>query len=130
MTPTPGQIPGFWTPLVARKDGRRVWVLAKELVYSSGIYEAPPSILVPVGFCSDFASIPRIFWIVIPPDGSYTAAAVLHDFLYDETDIPRSLADGIFLEAMKVSGTPWIARWMMWLAVRLFGGFCRKVTPN
>lgn len=121
MNPTPGRIPGFWTPLIARKEGRRVWVLAQDLVYASAIEEAPPSILVPAGFRSDFATIPRFLWSIIPPDGTYTAAAVLHDFLYSENRIPRWVADSIFCEAMKQSGTPWVARWPIWMAVRIFG---------
>jgi len=39
-------------------------------------------ITVPAGFDTDYASIPRIFWPIYPPDGEYAPAAILHDFLY------------------------------------------------
>src|SRR5678810_817023 len=37
---------------------------------------------VPAGFCTDFASIPRIVWPVIPPRGRFNRAAFVHDLLY------------------------------------------------
>ncbi|WP_250530524.1 DUF1353 domain-containing protein, partial [Caballeronia sp. ATUFL_F1_KS4A] len=30
-----------------------------------------PTVIVPTGFVTDLASIPRIFWSVLPPDGDY-----------------------------------------------------------
>src|SRR5262245_55189884 len=40
------------------------------------------AVTVPVGFVTDFASIPRIFWSALPPDGRYTYPAIVHDYLY------------------------------------------------
>src|SRR5437868_748210 len=39
-------------------------------------------IVVPAGFVTDFASIPRAFWSGMSPHGQYSRAAVLHDYLY------------------------------------------------
>lgn len=36
----------------------------------------------PAGMTTDFASIPRVFWPVLPPDGEYAFAAVIHDDCY------------------------------------------------
>lgn len=40
-------------------------------------------ISVPAGFVTDLATIPRIFWTLLPPDGKYAKAAIIHDYLYD-----------------------------------------------
>ena len=78
--------------------------------------------LVPAGFVTDFASIPRLFWRVLPPTGSYGKAAVIHDYLYRTGAFTRSICDGIFLEAMCELGVPGWKRRVMFRAVRLFGG--------
>ncbi|EOD5071623.1 TPA: DUF1353 domain-containing protein [Salmonella enterica subsp. enterica serovar Enteritidis] len=38
-------------------------------------------ISVPAGFVTDLATVPRIFWTLLPPDGKYTKAAIIHDYL-------------------------------------------------
>mgnify|MGYP006267096605 CR=1 FL=1 len=83
-------------------------------------------IVAPSGFETDFASVPRILWNLFPPDGSYTAAAIIHDFMYRKTKFHRSQCDAIFLEAMKACRTGWFSRHIMWSAVRLFGWAARK----
>lgn len=61
-------------------------------------YEA---VTVPPGFVTDFASIPRIFWSVLRPDGEYAYAAVVHDYLYWMQTRSREEADHIFKMAME-----------------------------
>lgn len=56
---------------------------------------------VPIGFVTDFASIPRVFWSVLRPDGLYTYAAVIHDYLYWEQYLSREESDQIFKFAME-----------------------------
>jgi hypothetical protein len=76
---------------------------------------------VPVGFKTDLASIPRLFWNILPPFGKYTEAAVLHDWLYRTHLVPRPDADQVLLEAMALCHVP---RWqcaVIYGAVRLFG---------
>ena len=76
---------------------------------------------IPEGFITDGASVPRLLWWLFPPHGRYMAAAVLHDFLLQESSISRQQADAAFLEAMQKMGvTPW-RRWIMYVAVRLRG---------
>ncbi|MFM7102182.1 MAG: DUF1353 domain-containing protein [Verrucomicrobiota bacterium] len=121
MKPTPGAFPGFWTLLVVAKDGQRTWTVVEALVYATTVPEAPPSILVPAGTVTDFASVPRGLWNLFPPDGSYTPAAVVHDYLYRTGEVPRAVADAVFVEAMAVCGTGWFARTVIWASVRTFG---------
>lgn len=57
------------------------------------------SYIVPKGFISDGASIPKIFWSLIAPciDGRSIRAAVIHDWLYHTGILSRADADKIFL---------------------------------
>ena len=59
------------------------------------------AVSVPVGFVSDLASIPRMFWSAFRPDGDYCYAAIIHDYLYWEQSLSRSMADDIFRFAME-----------------------------
>jgi len=112
--------PGFVTPLTARKEDRRTWTLTEDLVYRS-LIEGVGEVIVPAGFTTDLASTPRIMWFVLPPDGSYTPAATLHDFLYRKKHKSRTVSDKVFLEAMASLGTYPGVRHVIWGAVRLFG---------
>lgn len=78
------------------------------------------TILIPEGYASDFASIPRIFWTLIPPHGRTAEASVLHDYLYDTRTGSRLDADLLFYRCIE----PVVPKWqslMMFLSVRLFG---------
>jgi len=84
------------------------------------------TVTVPSGFCTDGASIPRCFWGIMGPQGSYFYAAIIHDFLYSKASshfffFDRWEADEIFLEAMTDLGVPWLQRIAIYKAVRLFG---------
>ena len=121
----------FTTPLVVSPlpDGRK-WRLVFQFRYHIGKRWSKDIIIVPVGFVTDFASVPWLFWTFLPYWGKYGKAAVLHDYLYQEhnyeavyndRDITRKQADQIFHEAMLIGGTrPWKARIMYW-GVRVFG---------
>jgi hypothetical protein len=88
-------------------------------------------IVIPAGFETDFASIPRVFWNILPPIGQYLEAAVVHDYLYSMgTDLfmsaDRKTADLVFLELMERSGVPIFRRHVIYRAVRLFGRWAWK----
>jgi len=79
------------------------------------------------GFITDFASIPRVFWSIMPPVGGgarsrYGKAAVIHDFLYYKGVFSRKDCDKMFLEAMEVLQVSKWKRKAMYRAVRWFGG--------
>src|SRR5271166_5582366 len=61
-------------------------------------------VTVPKGFVTDFASIPRIFFSLLRPDGEYTYAAIIHDYLYWEQITSKETADSTLREAMKDFG--------------------------
>jgi len=80
-------------------------------------------ITVPSGFVTDGASVPRIFWNIFSPFGSYFRAAVIHDYLYSPLNAKfnRKQSDGIFLDGMRELGVGWLKRKMIYRAVRMFG---------
>lgn len=80
--------------------GRRL-KLDKDFSVEAWIGKQWLEITVPAGFVTDFASIPRLFWRILPPWGSYNRAAVVHDFLYHTHYTTRAEADLIFLWLMK-----------------------------
>ncbi|MGH8083501.1 MAG: DUF1353 domain-containing protein [Lysobacter sp.] len=84
--------------------------------------ETLPPVRVPVGFVTDFASIPRPFWSLIPRDGQYTFAAIIHDFLYWDQSMPREQADLVFKYAMQDFKVPAATISIIHKAVRVGGG--------
>lgn len=80
-------------------------------------------IVIPKGFKTDFATIPRIFWSVIAPIGKWALPSVLHNYLYDcgyKYGISRKQADKIFYDAMIKSHVARITANVMWFCVRVF----------
>lgn len=103
-------------------DGK-TWRLDGPFSYSPAL---GGHITVPTGFVTDLASIPKLFWNILPPFGKYTEAAVIHDWLYRTHKIPRAGADAILLEAMDLCRVPAWQRRVIYLAVRIFGGFAYR----
>lgn len=77
--------------------------------------------VVPRGFETDFASIPRALRWLIPTVGRYNLAALIHDYLYDNRIKSRQYADRVFLYVMIKSGVTRVKAYTMYYAVRLFG---------
>ena len=86
------------------------------------------TVIVPGGFVTDFASVPRLLWPLCPPHGYSKKAAVVHDFLYTQDDCARVIADAVFLTALRDCGVPWWRRSLMYAAVRCFGWLFRKAS--
>jgi len=113
--------------ITALRDGRN-WRLAQPLVYEVGSEGSGRVISVPPQFVTDGASVPRALWELLPSWGTYSRAAVVHDYLCDclNRGAPhveaktRREADAIFYEAMVVCGTGATMRFVMWLAVRTY----------
>jgi hypothetical protein len=101
-------------------DGQ-TWVLMREFGYDVGAEGSQDQITVPVGFETDFASVPRPFWAILPKWGKYGNAAVIHDWLYWEQGRARPAADAVLLEGMAVLGVSAVVRHTIYTAVRLLG---------
>ena len=108
-----------------RQLNAKEWELLEELEYHVGSKDSQDIIRVPKGFVTDFASIPKPLWPILPPFGRYSPAAVIHDYLYSTKERKRKEDDKIFLEAMKVMKVKWWVRQAMYRSVRLFGWIYR-----
>lgn len=78
-------------------------------------------VVVPKGFVTDFASIPRLFWSALPPDGEYAYAAVVHDYLYWSQTRSREEADDILKIAMEDFKVGTVKAGAIYAAVRVAG---------
>ena len=82
-------------------------------------------LVVPAGFESDGASVPRLLWGVVFPrdDRQALCAAIVHDYIYrtHPASWTRSEADDTFLFLLEQGGVPWIRRTRAYIGVRLFG---------
>jgi len=80
-----------------------------------------PKVIVPKGFVTDLASIPRIFWASLRPDGDYAYAAILHDYLYWTQTSSRARADQVLEAVMRDFTITWVTRQAIFRAVRVGG---------
>ena len=108
----------FDSVLVVRRTSDQLWEVVEPLVYRG----RRDTFVVPDGFLTDFASVPRVVVWLIPRFGRYTLAAVLHDWLVTEGLSRRAVsardADGVFRRVLRELGVPPLLRWLMWCGVR------------
>lgn len=76
---------------------------------------------VPAGFSTNLLSSPRFFLPIFPRHHSYSAAAVIHDYLYATKKYSREFSDVVFLLAMRDLGVRRLTAWMLFRGVRLGG---------
>jgi len=100
------------------KRKETIALVIHELVYNVDGIEY----IVPKGFPSDGASIPRLCWRVIghPFDMKYLREAVLHDWMYNVQPVSRKEADDIFEQLLRTR-VSWLRRKLIYRAVRTFG---------
>jgi hypothetical protein len=76
---------------------------------------------VPIGFVTDFASVPRVFWSLLRPDGLYAYPAIVHDYMYWTQDRPKEVADSILKFGMEDFGVDSVTSGAIYAAVSNFG---------
>jgi hypothetical protein len=121
-TPEPLWRTAFLEPLVATPlDNGVDWLVDVAFSFESAVLGR--IIVVPAGFITDFASIPKALWgIVGGPTGTYTKPACLHDFLYRTPGVcTRLQADQVLREAMEVTHVPKVTRMEIFEGVRIGG---------
>jgi len=80
------------------------------------------------GFEWDLASVPRIFWSIVPPDGDFELASLIHDYLYQMKPYSRKFADKeMYIWSKVINSTNKISiknidNHIRYFAVRVFGG--------
>jgi len=126
-TPTaPNADPRFLDALVLEYIDGHNWKVVNEFIYQTDV-DHLSRIVVPACFLTDFASVPKLLWNIMPPTGTYGKAAVIHDYLYrTPKQASKDDADSVFLEAMKALGVGWWTRNTMYQGVHRFGGSSYK----
>jgi Protein of unknown function (DUF1353) len=96
---------------------------------------------IPSDLETDLASVPRLFWSLLPPTGVYERAAVLHDWgcrqlARGDCDLPSPDVDGLFRRVIREEQqtrqarmapgwrrihrfTDFTVRWNLWWGVRI-----------
>jgi hypothetical protein len=105
----------FVTTLLLADVSDLIWKLHEPLVFDSDIVGR---VIVPAGFYTDLASVPKVPLVYEAWGNRAHYEAVIHDFLYCKDSLPNvsfDQANEVFLEAMQVRGKPWyISRFMYW----------------
>ncbi len=92
------------------------WRLMHPLIY----HGARDRFVVPVGFRTDFASVPHTLTWLVSRTGKHNRAAVLHDYLTRNPQlVSRKDADGIFLRVLRELGVAPVRRRLLYWGVRL-----------
>lgn len=126
----------FTKPAIVRIEEPPFFIFEEEFVYyRTG--DKNDIITVPKGFKTNFASIPRFLWSLLPPTGTrknhYFKSAAIHDLLYDlccDYSCTRKEADKIMLEAMTAIGISKIVKYVLYYSARLFGRSHFKTENN
>jgi len=80
-------------------------------------------VLIPEGYETNGASVPRLFWEILSPFTEGFRAALVHDFRYTNSkELTRKETDKEFFNNLKKCGVNNIRRSLVWIAVRTFGG--------
>ena len=108
----------FITPLIAeRLSERRAWRLERNFRCDID----GRKVIVPAGFITNLASVPRLPFVYYLAGGRGVKAATLHDYLYHAKE-PRGWADAVFLQALRAEGEPEPIALAMYAAVKAGGG--------
>ena len=97
----------------------KYWYLRETLIWRSRML--PHAVQVPAGFVTDFASIPRVFWWLLPTWEGYGPAAIVHDYLYWHQPVARAVADRAMFEAMTDQKVGWVKRQIIYRTLRAAG---------
>ncbi|GJH22435.1 DUF1353 domain-containing protein [Caballeronia novacaledonica] len=104
----------------ATNSGRGTWRLTAPLIYRSDV--ADQTFVVPAGFETDFASVPRVALAFMLCGDTAHAASAVHDWIYTFHPVTRDVADAVLREAAIVSGVPAWRAALLWAGVRVGGG--------
>ena len=112
----------FPNPLDVRYVDERQFKLLEPFAYIN----SPVKIVVPAGFITDGASIPKAVWSIVgsPWTGKYVYATIPHDWGYTTQTMTRREVDDIFNEGMRILGVSWWKRKLMYRCVRMFAWVC------
>jgi Protein of unknown function (DUF1353) len=114
IAPPPMIVPFLDWDYYYTKDGPIRW--------SPNQGQSHQAVTVPPGFISDLASVPRVFWSILPKQGRYAYAAMVHDYLYWVQIRSKDESDTIFKIAMEDLEVGPTVTETLYRAVSLAGG--------
>ena len=123
----------------SRVLGTNHWRVVTPFRFYIGSVDSGRWVYIPEGYLTDGASVPSIFWSLLPPWGVYGQAAVVHDIVCEYltiTDnglphhISRAECDSISLEAMIALQVPATKRSVIYGAVCAYRLLARVNTPT
>ena len=109
------KVEGKWS-----EDGEH-FTLTKPMFYKSHSVSRLV-VRIPANFKTDFASSWVGRFCLLSRKAAFSAAAVLHDWLYFEGVEDKATADLLFREALQSQGVGAYDVWKAYWGVRLFGG--------
>lgn len=104
-------------------EGLELYQLFENYVTTNGNYILSE----PAGLLVDGASVPRIAWSYVPPDGRHRRASFAHDVHYCRKTLPKKLADQMFYDMLIEDGVPRWRAGIMYRAVHYFGNPAKSV---
>ena len=136
MTPFSGPLMTVYDALAIAPLGGDYWRVVAPFTY---IIKPGTYVTVPAGYLTDGASVPKVFWNIIPPWGKYGQAAVVHDLLCEylsvvQNGVPitisRAYCDSVLNEAMEALGVPTAKRLMIYWSVSAYRMTIGTTKPN
>ena len=97
-------------------EGTKLWKVVSPYIWEIRNWSCR-TIKIPIGFITDFGSIPRILWSVFNPTEFHTY--ILHDYLYQYKPISRSLADTALQLWLISEGCDGLSALLVWVGVRI-----------
>ena len=102
-----------YSKLIVEKVTRRKWRVVHDWHTPFGV--------VPAGFTTDGASVPRLLWAVFSPSGVLWQASVIHDYLYSNAIKTKQYADNAFKQTALTFKARKYEALLAYYFVRLFG---------
>jgi len=97
------------------------WVLNQDFIYYRWAKGSKNNITIPKDFVFNWASLPRVFYIIGTPMATDTLIwALLHDYAYHKQTMTRKQADELFNEVMILTKVWTIKRCIYYLGVRIW----------
>ena len=120
MTATFVEFPNGEKPINSKQTR---FAILSQLVFIISLGDGQSTeLIVPKGFITDFASIPRGLRWLLPKRGRYAYAAVLHDYVLQQ-GWPREYCALLFRLAMLDLNTRWWRRTLCFAGVRLLDNY-------
>jgi hypothetical protein len=114
------------TPSIRPTDGRwKDFIIEDEVKYTDR--KTGKTVTIPVGFVTDFTSIPKLVRWRLDVMGKHACAALIHDWFYrcgnwdDGTEVDRGEADRVLRDSADDLGVGWRDRWLLYSGVRAGG---------